>query len=67
MGLKGKYEWLKPYCALGFDSNEHTATDIINDDDFFIYETAKSYLNSANLRNDTIANAKITLISYLVE
>ena len=24
-------------------------------------------LNSANLRNDTIINAKITLISYLVE
>ena len=67
MGLKGKYEWLKPYCALGFDSNEHAATDIINDDDFFTCKIAKAYLDSANLRNNTIMNAKITLIFYLVE
>lgn len=58
MGLKGKHEWLKTHCALGFDSNKHSAINIINYDDYFNYESAKSCLNNANLRNESITTAK---------
>ena len=67
MGLKGKYEHLKPHCAMGFDSKERTATDVIDDDEYFTCNAANSYISSAKLRNDAELNAKITLISYLVE
>ena len=67
MGLKGKHEHLKPYCALGFDSKEHTATDVINDDEYFTYDAANSYIRASNLRNETESNAKVTLVSCFVE
>ena len=58
MDLKGKCEWLKPHCALGFDSNQHSAINIINDDNYLNYEFAKLHLNSANLHNESITTAK---------
>ena len=42
-------------------------TDIINDDEYFTYDAAKSCISAANLRNETELNAKVTLVSYLVE
>ena len=64
MGLKGKYGDLKPYCALEFDSKEHTAIDVINNDEYFTCDTANSYIRALNLQNQIESNAKVTLISY---
>ena len=66
MGLKGKYEWLQLHCASGFNSNDHVAANTINDDAFYC-ETAKLHIDSAHLRNESMAISKIILISYLIE
>ena len=67
MGLKGKCGWLKAYCAFGLDSTSIAAMKVIEDDEYFNYETATSYLNSAHLRDETVTIGKKRLISYLNE
>ena len=43
------------------------AVNVINDEQYFNYESAKSYLNSTSLRNENVTTAKKNLISYLFE
>ena len=67
IGLKGKHEWLKLYCAFGLDAKSNAAVNVIKDNNYFNYESATSYLDSIHLRNESMTSTKITLISYLFE
>ena len=52
---------------MGFDSKEHAATDVINDDEYFTCNAGNSCIRSSTLQNETESNTKVTLVSYLVK
>ena len=58
MGSKGKCQWLNPYCAFGLDSRDQSAINVLKDETFFDYESAKSRIKTSNLRDENEIVAK---------